>query len=82
MMECGLVEIVEVVNEKGEPDIEVRMDREKIATVGKQAIGDFLAKLQMIKSTANIDEGKKLFAKYDTVTLPCLPLIISVIAKL
>lgn len=33
--------------EDSQPDLVIRLDRSKINTVGKQAIGDFLRKLQV-----------------------------------
>lgn len=49
----------------GDGDLRVTLDRSKIATVGKKAMGDFLAKLQVYKATADAAAGRAL---YDHVT--------------
>ena len=46
--EEGLVNIEKLTGEDGEPDLVMQLDRSKINTVGKKAIGDFLRKLQVI----------------------------------
>lgn len=43
----GLVSIERCTGEDGNPDAKVTLDREKIETVGKEAIGNFLRKLQV-----------------------------------
>lgn len=43
----GLVCIDACTGEDGAPDLRVRLDRSKIHTVGKVAIGNFLLKLQV-----------------------------------
>ena len=43
----GLVTIEKLVGEDGNPDLIVKLDRSKVNTVGKKAIGDFLRKLQV-----------------------------------
>jgi len=59
----GLVQI-KVEND----DAFVVLDRSKILTVGKKAIGIFLQKLQIYKSTANSEEGIKFYSGYTQVT--------------
>ena len=54
----------EVTGEDGQPDLLIRMDREKINTVGQQAIAKFLLKLQVYKSTGD------LVARYSEVSEP------------
>ena len=44
----GLVSVDRTMGEDGEPDLLVSLDRSKINSVGKTAIGDFLRKLQVI----------------------------------
>lgn len=43
----GLVSIDKFTGDDGEPDLVVRLDRSKINSTGKKAIGDFLCKLQV-----------------------------------
>ena len=45
----GLVDVRVGEDEEGKPDIVIRLDRSKIGTVGKKAVGDFLRKLQVIR---------------------------------
>ena len=43
----GLVMVEKITGEDGNPDAVVKLDRSKINSVGKKAIGDFLRKLQV-----------------------------------
>ena len=50
----GLVSVDRTVGEDGQPDLLVSLDRSKINSVGKTAIGDFLRKLQVIGAQRGI----------------------------
>lgn len=50
LLEAGqdLVKLTASTGTDGQPDLLITLDRSKIDTVGKPAIGDFLRKLQVI----------------------------------
>lgn len=48
-------------------DAVVQLDRAKIQTVGKQAIGDFLSRLQVFKATADIQNAGALYDEFTSV---------------
>jgi len=67
--------ILNVLREAGHGLIEVipdgpiiKLDRSKIETVGREAIGQFLTKIMVFKSTANVEQANKLYDYYSTVT--------------
>lgn len=43
------VKIQQLTGDDGKPDLRIKMDRNQIETTGKNAIGDFLRKLQVRK---------------------------------
>uniref|UniRef100_A0A1I8HAG1 Dipeptidyl peptidase 3 n=1 Tax=Macrostomum lignano TaxID=282301 RepID=A0A1I8HAG1_9PLAT len=63
----GLVTIDEITGEDGKPDLTVRLDRSKISSVAKPAIGEFLKRLQSFKSTCSVEAGRAFFESYSTV---------------
>ena len=46
--DSSLVNIENVTGDDGEPDLLIKMNREKIKTTGKEAIANFLMRLQVI----------------------------------
>ncbi|KAK3362927.1 putative dipeptidylpeptidase [Lasiosphaeria hispida] len=50
-------------------DITIKLDRSKILTSGRKAVGDFLRKIHVYKSTANVEEGSKFFSHMSNVGL-------------
>lgn len=52
----------------GKPDLLLNFDRALVKTVGKEAIGKFLTKLQVLKSTGDIEAAKELFNGYSQVS--------------
>ncbi|KAH9508558.1 bifunctional diacylglycerol diphosphate phosphatase/phosphatidate phosphatase, partial [Bulinus truncatus] len=69
LIEAGenLVRIEKISGEDGKPDLLVILDRAKIISVGKPAIGAFLRKLQLYKSTADVEAGRKMYSYYSDV---------------
>ncbi|KAH8157834.1 hypothetical protein CIB48_g10411 [Xylaria polymorpha] len=45
----------------------IRLDRSKIPTVGRKAVGEYLQKLHIYKSTADVDAGTKFFGEMTNV---------------
>ncbi|XP_035289426.1 dipeptidyl peptidase 3 isoform X3 [Anguilla anguilla] len=64
----GLVTLQETTGADGQPDALITLDRSKIHTVGKDAIKRFLCKLQVHKSTADVEGGRALYEGYSEVT--------------
>uniref|UniRef100_A0AAY4AM84 Dipeptidyl peptidase 3 n=1 Tax=Denticeps clupeoides TaxID=299321 RepID=A0AAY4AM84_9TELE len=64
----GLVTLSETTGADGCPDAVIGLDRNKIHTVGKTAIQKFLCKLQVHKSTADVEGGRTLYEGYSAVT--------------
>jgi len=72
----GLLEL------KGEGEnMLLALDRSKILTVGKEAIGKFLVKLNTYKATADVEEGLKMYHHYSAVSDELLALRQVVLGK-
>ncbi|GBN74813.1 Dipeptidyl peptidase 3, partial [Araneus ventricosus] len=71
MLESGeyFVEIEKITGSEDKPDLLLTVDRTKLASVGKKAIGDFLGKLQLYRSTPNVTVAKEMYDKYSLATL-------------
>jgi len=63
----GVVKVTETVGEDGLPDLLITLDRSKILTSGRAAMGDFLRKLQVYRSMGDAAAGRKLFEHYAAV---------------
>lgn len=77
----GLLNIQRFTADDGREDISVDLDRSKIATIGKNAIGAFLLKLQVYKSTGDVTSGGAMFAEYSSVSDDMMVLRNIVIAR-
>lgn len=64
MLEAGLIEVKETGN--GD-DLLVTLHRDKIMTVGHEAIKTFLIKLQTYKSSGDYEGAKAMYDRYSTV---------------
>ncbi|XP_069501035.1 dipeptidyl peptidase 3 [Ambystoma mexicanum] len=64
----GLVTIRQTTGMDGKPDAVITLDRSKIHSVGRQAIQKFLLRLQVYKSTADVDGGRAMFESYSAVS--------------
>ncbi|CAL1276519.1 unnamed protein product [Larinioides sclopetarius] len=69
LLECGedFVKVEKLDGTDGNPDLLLTLDRSKIASVGKPAIGNFLGKLQLYRSTADVASAKEMYDKYSAV---------------
>ncbi|KAM7447258.1 bifunctional diacylglycerol diphosphate phosphatase/phosphatidate phosphatase [Porites harrisoni] len=77
----GLVQLTSVTGSDGKPDVLIKLDKTKIESVGRPAIGKFLKKLQVFKSTADYVSGKALYDRYSAVDDEFLALRKTVLAR-
>lgn len=70
LLEAGenFVSVVEVTGEDGKPDLLLTMDKTKVESVGKPAIGQFLKKLQVYKSLGDFQTANEMFSKYSKIS--------------
>ncbi|EJT73442.1 dipeptidyl-peptidase 3 [Gaeumannomyces tritici R3-111a-1] len=50
-------------------DLTIKLDRSKILSAGRKAVGDFLQKIHIYKSTADVETGSKFFQDMSSVGL-------------
>ncbi|MGH0146334.1 UNVERIFIED_CONTAM: hypothetical protein FKN15_008073, partial [Acipenser sinensis] len=60
----GLVTLRHTTGADGRPDAIISLDRSKIRSVGQPAIARFLCRLQVHKSTADVEGGRALYERY------------------
>jgi len=64
----GVVELKETKGKDGLSDLMLTVDRSKISTTGKAAMGDFLKKLQIYRSMGDAHSGREMFKHYTDVS--------------
>jgi dipeptidyl-peptidase III len=62
-----LLSLEETTGADGKPDVIIHLNRELIATLGRQVVGDFLLKLQVYKSLGDVKNGTKFYNEYSEV---------------
>ncbi|XP_032511011.2 dipeptidyl peptidase 3 [Danaus plexippus] len=65
----GILTVTEVDPGK---NLLLTLDRKRLATDGKRIVGDFLVKLQTIKSTGDVSSGEQLFTRLSSLEEPWL----------
>ena len=63
----GFVNVEQVTGDDGEPDLLLTLDRSKIESVGKPAIGEFLKKIQIYKTLGDDESGRALYEELSRV---------------
>jgi dipeptidyl-peptidase-3 len=63
----GLVHIEETLGSDGKADLLITLDRSKIDTVGRKAIENYLLRIQIFKSTADLKSASEMFGKLTAV---------------
>ncbi|XP_057315125.1 dipeptidyl peptidase 3-like isoform X2 [Hydractinia symbiolongicarpus] len=83
LMEAGneFVTIQRTTGEDGKPDLRIVLIEDQIKTTGKNAIAEFLKKLQLYKATADVNKGQELYKKYSTVNEDMLAMRETVLSR-
>lgn len=69
LLEAGdLVQIRKTTGEDGKPDLLITIDRTKILSFGRPCIEQFLLKLQLFKSTADLRAATEMYDRYSEVS--------------
>ncbi|XP_075693480.1 dipeptidyl peptidase 3 isoform X2 [Rhinoderma darwinii] len=70
LLEAGenFVTVTQKAGADGRPDAQVSLDRDKIMSVGRPAIQRFLLRLQVYKSTADVNQAREMYDGYSKVT--------------
>ncbi|CAO3581479.1 unnamed protein product [Absidia cylindrospora] len=63
----GFLSIDKAKDDAGMDTLEIRLDRDKIRSVGRPAVATFLGKLQVYKATADVEEGSSLYVSTTSV---------------
>ena len=65
----GLVQLTSVTGSDSKPDVLIKLDRDKIVSVGRPAIGNFLRKLQVSVNLVNnaLDDRKRISSLEDVL---------------
>ncbi|KAK9324302.1 peptidase family M49-domain-containing protein [Lipomyces orientalis] len=68
-LEYGDRSFVKLTHGDGETfdDLEIELDRTKILSHGRAAVGEYLQKLHIYKSSGDVDKGKQLYAETTSV---------------
>nr|QBH22561.1 peptidase family M49 containing protein [Philasterides dicentrarchi] len=70
LLEIGedFLQIQKCLKEHDEEGIEIKLNKDLILTKGKEALSQFLLKMQVYKSTADYQSASKMFNKYSEVS--------------
>jgi dipeptidyl-peptidase-3 len=67
MLEAGVVEVNEIKDNEGNDSLLITLHQDRIETIGRAAISDFLVKLQVYKSLGDYESAKIMYDNYSNV---------------